>query len=372
MNRMTRKKMDLNARIINKSMISLDTSLVCERGRVLALVGPSGSGKTTILHCIAGLFKPDEGIIECADNTWYDSARKINKSPQDRRAGLVFQHYELFPHLTVLGNIMLPMKVYGQDKARREALALLEKVHLKGLENRYPAMLSGGQRQRVALARALARNPDVLLLDEPFSAVDQVTRRKLRLETAGLTRTLNIPIILVTHDLDEACMLADNLCVLHNGNTLQSGSVQEVMKKPANSTVARLIDIRNLFTGRVYSHDKQNNSTIIRWNNHMIEAPYSDQFAVDQELYWCIAASDIMLHRRLNPSKGEKENPVRARIREQIIINGIASIILELPEEPGVRLHLDVPQHVANRNTLAVDEMIGVSLLKHAIHLMED
>ena len=364
--------MDLNVTITNKTTISLDTSLACERGKVLALVGPSGSGKTTILHCIAGLFKPDEGIIECADNTWYDSDKKINSSPQDRRVGLVFQHYELFPHLTVLGNIMLPMKSYDEKKARQQALAMLEKVHLKGLEDRYPAMLSGGQRQRVALARALARNPDVLLLDEPFSAVDQVTRRKLRMETAGLTRTLNIPIVLVTHDLDEACMLADNLCVLHNGKTLQSGSVQEVMKKPADSTVARLIDIRNLFTGRVYSHDEQNNTTIIKWNNHMIEAPYSGQFGLDQELHWCIAASDIMLHRRVNPSKGEKENPVQARIIEQIIINGIANFIIELLEEPRVRLHLDVPQHVANRNTLAVDEVIGVSLLKHAIHLMED
>ena len=139
-------------------------------------------------------------------------------------------------------------------------------------------MLSGGQQQRVALARALAREPQVLLLDEPFSAVDQVTRRKLRLEMAQLTKHLSIPIILVTHDLDEACMLANRLCVLHGGETRQQGVPQDVLRHPKDATVARLIDVRNLFEGEVREHRPEHNLTWLSWQGYKLEAAYSPEF----------------------------------------------------------------------------------------------
>jgi molybdate transport system ATP-binding protein len=151
-------------------------------------------------------------------------------------------------------------------------MELLERVHLQGLESRRPGALSGGQQQRVALARALARDPEVLLLDEPFSAVDQVTRRKLRLEMAELTRNLRVPVILVTLDLDEACMLGDRLVVLHNGETLQDDTPQAVLRYPASATVARLIDVRNLFEAQQgLGHAPDQNTTVLDWQGIRLE-----------------------------------------------------------------------------------------------------
>ena len=206
----------LEATIKQQQPIPLEVQLECAAGEMLALVGPSGSGKTTVLRCIAGLHKPQQGLIR-SQTIWFDSNHELNYSPQQRRVGMVFQNYALFPHLTVMQNIMLAMQTPQEHKVR----ALLEQVHLSGLEYRFPSQLSGGQQQRVALARALARDPEVLLLDEPFSAVDKVTRRKLYLELHALRRQLSMPIILVTHDLDEAAMLADQMCVIHQGKTLQ-------------------------------------------------------------------------------------------------------------------------------------------------------
>src|SRR5690606_21568120 len=140
-------------------------------------------------------------------------------SPQRRRIGMVFQDYALFPHLSALDNVIVAMGHVPSELRRERAQAWLTQVRLEGLETRYPAQLSGGQRQRVAVARALAREPDILLLDEPFSAVDQVTRRRLQRELARLRESIHIPMVLVTHDLDEANALADRLCVLYGGRS---------------------------------------------------------------------------------------------------------------------------------------------------------
>jgi molybdate transport system ATP-binding protein len=222
----------------------------------------------------------------------------------------------------------------------------------------------------VALARALAREPDVLLLDEPFSAVDQVTRRKLRLEMAQLTRHLNIPIVLVTHDLDEACMLADRMCVLHAGRTLQEGVPLEVMERPKDATVARLIDIRNLFEADVIEQRPEQGITRLRWGEHLLDAEFHSQFAVGVRLCWCIPPAAVLLHQRVRPSRGERENPLWGRITDVVTLGGITTLILQLERTPNARLNMDLSPHVVQRNGLMVGERIGVSLLKEAIHLM--
>lgn len=362
--------MGISATIYNKQDISLNAALVCEHNEVLALVGPSGSGKTTLLNSISGLFTPEHGLIVCSGQTWFDSENRINMPVQQRKTGMVFQHYALFPHLSVLDNIILPLKKTGIKQARSKALHLLERVNLSGLEHRYPSMLSGGQQQRVALARALARQPKILLLDEPFSAVDQVTRRKLRMEMAGLTRVLNIPVILVTHDLDEASMFADKLCVIHNGETLQTGTVEQIMKSPASATVARLIDIRNIFEGTLIRHDEYQQRSYISWQGMEIEIPYTPGNQVNEKIYWCINASDVMLHRRIQPSRGEKENPVYGNILEMMVVNGTVSLLINVGDQSDIKLHADIPEHVARRNRIKKGERIGVSLIRKSIHLM--
>jgi molybdate transport system ATP-binding protein len=160
---------------------------------------------------------------------------------------MVFQSYALFPHMTALGNLAAAMNHLAPADRAPRARDLLALVHLAGLEDRRPAELSGGQQQRVAVARALAREPRVLLLDEPFSAVDRSTRQRLYREITELRRVLNMPVVLVTHDLDEAAMLADRMAVLHRGRTLQTGTPVEVTTRPVSAEVARLVDLRNVF-----------------------------------------------------------------------------------------------------------------------------
>ncbi len=223
--------------------IPLDVSFSVAPGEVLALVGPSGSGKSTTLRSIAGLYRPAVGRITCNGSVWLDQAAGVCVPARQRRIGLVFQSYALFPHLTAIENVMEALCDMPEGDRQPMARAMLARVHLDAASERRPGALSGGEQQRVAVARALARRPDVLLLDEPFSAVDRMARRRLRRELAELRRDLSMPIVLVTHDLDDVVRLADRLCVIDHGEILQTGPVDEVMKRPATPTVAALLDL---------------------------------------------------------------------------------------------------------------------------------
>ena len=223
--------------------IPLGAAFSVAPGEILALVGPSGSGKSTALRSIAGLYTPSGGRIVCNGSVWFDRATGVNVPARARRVGMVFQSYALFPHLTAAENVAEALGDLPAEARREQARSLLARVHLDGLENRRPAELSGGEQQRVAVARALARRPEVLLLDEPFSAVDRVTRRRLRRELAGLRRELPMPVILVTHDLDDVVRLADRICVMRRGQILQTGPVEQVMARPASKEIAELLDL---------------------------------------------------------------------------------------------------------------------------------
>jgi molybdate transport system ATP-binding protein len=237
------KHAGIAVRLHQPSPIPLDVELSVGAGEILALVGPSGSGKTTTLRSIAGLYQPTHGRVVCNGSVWFHSESGISIPARRRRVGMVLQTYALFPHLSAIENVMESLADMPAEARRAEAAALLSRMHLDGLADRRPASLSGGQQQRVAVARALARRPEVLLLDEPFSAVDRVTRRRLRAELAELRRELPMPVILVTHDLDDVIRLADRMCVMHAGRILQAGTVEDVMARPASATVAELLDL---------------------------------------------------------------------------------------------------------------------------------
>ena len=211
---------------------SFDVELALEVGaETVALVGPSGAGKTTLLRAVAGL-APARGRIVCSGETWLDSTRRIDRRPEERSVGLVFQEYALFPHLSVERNV-----AFG---ARRDPAPLLERLGIAPLARARPGELSGGERQRVALARALARDPGVLLLDEPMAALDPHTRGQVRAELAELLRTLELPALLVTHDFEDAAALANRVGVLVGGRLRQLATPEELVAEPADGFVASL------------------------------------------------------------------------------------------------------------------------------------
>ncbi len=248
----------LSVSLRQRGPIALDAQLQCAAGELLALVGPSGAGKSTILRAIAGLSRVAEARVSVGSDCWQDSAGGQWLAPRMRRVGMVFQNYALFPHLTVLENVAEAVFQLPRPERLARAAAALARVRLAGLEARLPQQLSGGQQQRVALARALVREPQVLLLDEPFAAVDQMTRERLYEELAELRSGLQCPVLLVTHSLVEAQLLADRMVVLRHGKTLQAGTPAAVLSCPQTEEVARLVGFGNVFETEVLAVEPAN------------------------------------------------------------------------------------------------------------------
>ncbi|HEV7754109.1 MAG TPA: ABC transporter ATP-binding protein [Baekduia sp.] len=221
-------QLELDIRVALRSY-ALGVGLTVD-AETVALVGPSGAGKTTVLRAIAGLLRPDAGRVALDGEPWFDGARGVHLAPERRSVGLVFQDYALFPHLTVAQNV-----AFGGGARTGE---LLERLRISDLADAKPGTLSGGERQRVALARALARDPAVLLLDEPLAALDAHTRAVVRDELADLLAELTLPAILVTHDPRDATALADRVGVIVDGELRQLGAPQELLDAPADPFVA--------------------------------------------------------------------------------------------------------------------------------------
>lgn len=253
---------------INKGLpgFSLEVAFSINQ-EILSIVGPSGSGKSMTLQCISGLMTPDEGYINVNGRVLYDSQRGCNLLPQKRKIGYVFQNYALFPHLKVFDNVAFGISSLNRTEVDTRVTYLLEKMRLSEYRDRYPRQLSGGQQQRVALARALAPEPELLLMDEPFSALDTQVRGELEREILAIHQYYKGNIVFVSHNLDEAYRLSSQIAVYEAGRILQFGPKNALINAPASRAVAMLTGAKNLAGGAIEQvHDGCATVLVSEWN----------------------------------------------------------------------------------------------------------
>ena len=356
----------LNVRLAQRSPIPLDVDLQCGPGELLALVGPSGSGKTSVLRAIAGLMPIAAGRVAIGDEVWLDSALGMDVRAERRAVGIVFQHYALFPHLSALANVGLALPA---GAAPETALRLLSEMQLDGLAARRPHELSGGQRQRVALARALARSPRLLLLDEAFSAVDQPTRQALYDELVKLRERVGIPIVMVTHDLREARLLADRLCILEGGTTLQEGPPEVVLSRPRNAHVAALVGLRDIHSGIFHKSSGGDALARLRWGDvEGIDLATIDKGRIDDgtPVRWVIAGEFVHLH----PEPPDGVNVVACVVERAHRLGDITTLACRSILPPRALVHVEVTTRQARESAMAAGRAVFLQLDPQGIHIM--
>jgi sulfate transport system ATP-binding protein len=305
-----------------------NVSLEINSGELVALLGPSGSGKTTLLRIIAGLEFADKGEIIL------NGEEANTKHVRDRNVGFMFQHYALFKHMTVFENVAFGLRVQdsslrlSEARIRHKVLKLLRLVHLEGLQDRYPAQLSGGQRQRIALARALAVQPKVLLLDEPFGALDAKVRKELRRFLRRLHEEFHITTIFVTHDQEEAMEVSDRVVVMSNGHIEQIGTPDEVWNKPCNGFVYDFLGNYNEFEGW---KDKEGKVHLTEYD--VISLPSGEPSHQDND--WWQRYPAVSMFRPLLPmiGKGATDMPKNKRKVKAITGEGAPVIVFARPHE---------------------------------------
>lgn len=328
---------------------------------VLILFGPSGSGKTTVLRCLAGLERPDRGVIHCGQETWFDATNNLDVPPQQRRLGCLSQDYALFPTYSVEGNIAFGLgKLSAIERRQRvaDALALLQ---LHGLERRKPGQLSGGQQQRVALARAIARRPRMLLLDEPLSALDAPTRLHLQGELRHLLKQLAIPSIVVTHDWGEALALGDRMIVMHEGRVLQAGTPQEIFNRPVTADVARIVGMETALIGRV--RESSDGLATVDVNGVTLHALAAD--AVGADVFVCIRAEDVVLEKGETGATSAR-NRLSGTVRDVTATGALVKVSLDC----GFPLAATVTRAAVGDLHLAVGMRVSASMKAGAVHLV--
>jgi molybdate transport system ATP-binding protein len=351
---------DFTKSFLGGPTISARFHLETDAPAVTVLFGPSGSGKSTILRCLAGLERPDGGQIRFGDHIWFDAAAGICLPPQQRRIGYLFQEYALFPHLTVAENVGFALR--GARATRQARLtSLLRLFDLHSLGKRYPSQLSGGQQQRVALARALAAEPQLLLLDEPLSALDAPAREPLRRELRRVLSGCGVPTLLVTHDRVEALTLGDRMLVIADGRIRQAGPVHEVFSRPTDLAVARTVGVETVVPGRVVAH--ADGLLTVEAGTACLTA--RDPGDIGRDVFVCVRAEEVVL-----------ERGALSRMSARNHLDG--RIVAIHPEGPLLRVTVDcgfplaalITRRACEDLALAVGETVTAIVKATSVHLI--
>ncbi len=343
-----------------KDVFSLDVDFEM-KNELVVLFGPSGSGKTTLMKCISGITPPDLGKIAVNDKIYFDSDRKINLPIQKRSLGYVFQTYTLFPHMNVRKNIECGLKGWEKEKKENKVREMLDLLHIEELETRYPFQLSGGQKQRVALARALAPEPCLLLLDEPFSALDRAIRTDLTEKIKNLQREIDLPLLFITHNLEEAFLLADRILILYGGKIQQFGTPEEIFYHPRNLYVAELTGLLNIFDDSwVEGHKTGPERTVLKSGKMQISVNLLN-LNIGDKVSWGIHPENITLLPAGSGSEGQEENIYPAYVSSITIKGPKKRIVLKLTrhEKP---LIAEVPSQFADALNLNLGNLCMVKM----------
>lgn len=348
----------------NAPSFNLKSKFSIVEGSIIVLFGRSGSGKTSTLGCIAGLIAPDKGKIIVNNEVFYDSDKKINKPPRERNLGYLFQNYALFPHLTVKQNIEYGIKHLSDEEKEKKISELLKLTQIEGLENRFPDQLSGGQKQRVALARALAPNPRILLLDEPFSALDMVSRIRLRERLRAIQKELKIPVVFVTHSFEEAFVMADKVVAFHNGKIQQIGTPEEIFYNPINANVAELVGFINLFSNaEIDKNSESSDFSILKYLNMNLKIKKYNQSLND--VSFGIRPENIKI---LDDSSEKIDNVFECTIKD-IVNEGSASLVY-LEMDNGLKLISKVQSDQCRNLKEKLGNKCKIEFLKEKISIL--
>lgn len=353
-------KAEIDGKKNAKKAFMLDVNFEIEN-ELVVLFGPSGSGKTTLFKCISGIVEPDNGIISVGNNIYYDKDKRINLPVQKRNLGYVFQNDTLFPHMNVRKNIECGLKNWDKGKREKRFMEMLDLLNIEELETRYPSQLSGGQKQRVALARALAPKPELLLLDEPFSALDTEIRTKLAKKIKTLQNKIRIPLLFITHNLEEAFLLASKILVLHGGKAQQFGIPEEVFYNPKNRHVAELFGLSNIFDDAyVKEQDEESESTILESGSMQITVKYLNR-RVGDKVCWGIHPENVTLLSHDSGSEDQDENMYLVFINNIIDKGPKKRITLKLIKHNKI-LDVEIPAQFVDSLKLHASDLCLVKL----------
>ena len=340
--------------------LALDVALQVAPGECLALAGPSGAGKTSVLRVAAGLLQPAHGRVEASGETWLDTERGTDVPPERRRCGYVFQEYALFPHLSAWQNVAYPLRRLPRGERHERALALLERFGMRELADARPRTLSGGERQRVALARTLAREPRVLLLDEPLSALDARTRASAARELAAVLRDVGAPALLVTHDFAEAAQLGDRVGVIDAGRVIQEGTPTELAARPRSAFVAD-------FTGAVVL-----TGTARRARDGLthVELDGGGQVTSTDPGEGPVAVSVYPWEIEIEPAGSDRPTSARNHVRADVVSLTAVGNRVRLGLAAGQPLTAEITQEAAQRLGLAAGQQVTATWKAAATRLV--